>query len=203
MIGLLPTTPVLHQDTGERDKHAQVHYDDPLSMILIIQIQCIKYVEQISWLILFWFLRLPVPDMSPKPQQPTPCDQRKDLALRRTGEMPPAVCVCDGVSQPWGESCEGHWWFSTSGLLFFWCALWNLSLTQSRLTTYVGVLANCTHYICVLSERMGEWTYTVVLFLLRLKKVIKQQACRARERLNSDKNNSNSETQRLKQLHNL
>ncbi|XP_026162146.1 histone deacetylase 7-like isoform X2 [Mastacembelus armatus] len=31
--------------------------------------------------------RLPVPDMSPKPQ-PTPCDQRKDLALRRTVSEP-------------------------------------------------------------------------------------------------------------------
>ncbi|XP_038551857.1 histone deacetylase 7-like isoform X2 [Micropterus salmoides] len=31
--------------------------------------------------------RLPVPDMSPKPQ-PTPCDQRKDLSLRRTVSEP-------------------------------------------------------------------------------------------------------------------
>ncbi|XP_018533191.1 histone deacetylase 7 isoform X3 [Lates calcarifer] len=31
--------------------------------------------------------RLPVPDMSPNPQ-PTPCDQRKDLALRRTVSEP-------------------------------------------------------------------------------------------------------------------
>ncbi|XP_071349641.1 histone deacetylase 7-like isoform X2 [Trachinotus anak] len=31
--------------------------------------------------------RLPVPDMSPKPQ-PTPCEQRKDLALRRTVSEP-------------------------------------------------------------------------------------------------------------------
>lgn len=43
--------------------------------------QCIYYC--------FWLPRLPVPDISSKPQ-PTPCDQRKDLALRRTGETP--VC---------------------------------------------------------------------------------------------------------------
>lgn len=43
---------------------------------------------------LFWLPRLPAPDMSPKPQ-PTPCDQRKELALRRTGEIHLVVCVCD------------------------------------------------------------------------------------------------------------
>lgn len=36
--------------------------------------------------ILLWSHRLQVPDMSPKPQ-PSPSDQRKDLALRRTGEV--------------------------------------------------------------------------------------------------------------------
>uniref|UniRef100_A0A8C9WVP6 histone deacetylase n=1 Tax=Sander lucioperca TaxID=283035 RepID=A0A8C9WVP6_SANLU len=49
--------------------------------------------------ILFWLPRLPVPDMSPN-SQPTACDQRKDLALRRTGEISLVVCVCDEGSHP-------------------------------------------------------------------------------------------------------
>ncbi len=85
MTGLLPTTAALRQDTGERNKRTT-----PQSVILLS--------EAVS-LILFWLPRLPVSDMSPKPQPP-PCDQRKDLPLRRTGETPLAVCVCDGGSHP-------------------------------------------------------------------------------------------------------
>ncbi|KAG7229706.1 hypothetical protein INR49_012501 [Caranx melampygus] len=44
--------------------------------------------------------RLPVPDMSPKPQ-PTPCDQRKDLALRRTDSSPSSSSnPASGCSSP-------------------------------------------------------------------------------------------------------
>lgn len=57
------------------------------------------FLSEAVYLILFWLPRLPVSDMSPKPQPP-PCDQRKDLALRRTGETPLAVCVCDGGTRP-------------------------------------------------------------------------------------------------------
>ena len=47
----------------------------------------------------FWLPRLPVPGLSPKSQPPA-CDQRKDLPLRRTGETPLLVCVCDEGSHP-------------------------------------------------------------------------------------------------------
>ena len=48
-----------------------------------------------------------------------------------------------------------------------------------------------------------EWMYPGVSFPVRRRKLIKHQARKARERLNTHKNNSDSETQRPKQLHNL
>ena len=56
-------------------------------------------MSEVVFAILFWLPRLPVSDMSPK-SQPTLCDQRKDLALRRTGETPLPICVCDEGSRP-------------------------------------------------------------------------------------------------------
>lgn len=57
------------------------------------------FMSEVVFAISFWLPRLPVPDMSPK-SQPTVCDQRKDLALRRTGETPLPICVCDEGSRP-------------------------------------------------------------------------------------------------------
>lgn len=52
----------------------------------------IEYLILYTLMLLFWLSRLPVSDVSSKPQA-TPSDQRKDLALRRTGER--ADCLWD------------------------------------------------------------------------------------------------------------
>lgn len=75
-------------------------------------------------LILSWRPRLPAPNTSPNPQ-PAPCDQRKELTLRRTGETHRVVCVCDvggGGSYPkvWALKATGD--FSMTVLLF--CVIW-------------------------------------------------------------------------------
>lgn len=85
----LPTTAVLHQDTGER-----ANWECFLFYCKVSQVSSTD-IEEVEQSDLVWFPRQPVPDVSPKPQA-SPCDPRKDLALRRTGERPLAVCVCDG-----------------------------------------------------------------------------------------------------------
>lgn len=82
-------------------------------------------------LILFCLLlRILDTDMSPKPQ-PAPCDQRKDLALRRTGEIS-SLFVCDGVPtlRLGAVKVIGDFPFQVyPAVVYFW-AVW-VTLTQT------------------------------------------------------------------------
>ena len=115
--------------------------------------------------ILFWLPRLPVPDMSPK-SQPTACDQRKDLALRRTGKISLVVCVCDEGSHYEVKAVNCHWWFSISGLFCcsVLCVIWvrlkviwmHSSVGYFVCWKHFSVSANC-HLCYIFWTRKWEW----------------------------------------------
>lgn len=93
---------VILRSSRRPDSFSDFNESNTIIFILRIikkQIPSYRLMSEAAHPIMFWLPRLPVPDMSPKPH-PIPCDQRKDLALRRTGEVPLFVCVCDGGSHP-------------------------------------------------------------------------------------------------------